>query len=414
MLPCSTDLLLQFLHCDPALPDPAALAALGPADWDALTGKAIDVRIAFQVSERIKADPRRQAYAPRHCLDRLNDTARATLVRNLRQQGHLRAMLSALQAADIPVLLLKGLWLAETVYRDHRARVTGDIDLLLRRRDVPRLTRLVRERGFAVPADAESIRDLVPSANAFPLRHVGQKAFFDIHWALTKPPLERPVDEEPFWQRSEVATLAGLRCQGLSLEDHLIYLCFHAVEHHRFLYVGPRALLDVAMLVATPQRPLDWAAIVARARSLQWQRGVWLMLDLVREFLGAPSPQAVLDALRPAAIPDAQTRRAFIEALFFSQQHADSLPANAVRALDAASWLRRLAIVSGRLFPPREAVATSFHRPVAAPEIYWLYAKRLVLMGKANLPRIGSLIFGDAAIRQELERVRLINRWFDG
>ena len=409
----SIDLLLQFLHADPTLPNPAHLAVLGAADWEALTAEAIRYRIAFQVGERIKADPRRRACAPEACVRYLNEAVRTTLLRNLRQQGHLREMLTALHAADIPVILVKGLWLAETVYRDQRARATGDIDLLFKPRDMPQLTRLLRDSGFAIPAEVQSICELAPSGNEFPLRHPVKRSFFDIHWALTRPPFEAPVDEQQFWQRAETVSLAGLECRGLCLEDHLLYVCFHAVEHHRFLYVGPRVLVDVAVLVARPPRALDWGAIVARARELKWQRGVWLMLDLAREYLGAPSPKVVLDELRPAARPDVATRRAFIETLFLAQQHADSLPANAVRALDESSWGRRLALVRQRLFPGRESVATYFNRPADAREIHWLYVRRLLLLGKAYLPKIGSLLYGNATSRQELERVRLINRWFD-
>ncbi len=414
MLPRSNDLLLQFLHRDPALPGAAQLALLSAAGWDALTDDAIGCRLAFQVCERLRADARRLAAAPAECIRRLDAVVRGTLLRNLRQQGHLREMLTALEAADIPVLLVKGLWLAETVYRDHRARATGDIDLLFRPRDMTRVTQVARELGFDVPAGASSVCELAASANEFPLRHPVNKSFFDVHWALTRPPAEAPVDEESFWQRSDTATLGGRSCRGLCLEDQLLYLCFHAVEHHRFLYVGPRALVDVALLVSQPPRPLDWDAIGTRAVELQWQRGLWLMLDLAREYLGVTPPPEVLDVLRPPAPPDAETRRAFVAALFLDQLHAVSLPANAVRALDERSWRRRTALLLRRLFPTRESVATYFNRPADAPDIYWLYVKRMVRLGSTHLPKIGRLLYGDAASRHELERVRLINRWFDG
>ena len=414
MLPRSIDLLLQLLHRDPRLPEPADLARLGADDWDALTAQAIGCRLAFQVAARLEADPQRRACVPAACLARLNEAVRTTLLRNLWQLGHLRDMLTALKAADLPVLLLKGLWLAQTVYRDQRARVTGDIDLLFRPHDMPRVTRLARERGFDVPANADNLRDLAPSGNQFPLRHAGRNVFFDVHWSMTQPPAEQPVDEEGFWQRSETVELAGVPCRGLGLEDQLLYVCFHAVEHHRFLYVGPRALLDAATLIATPPRALDWGEIVARARETHWQRGVWLLLDLAREFLGAPTPATALAALQPAAVPDDATRRAFVEALFLTQQHTESLPANVVRALDDPSWLGRLALLRRRLLPGRDAVATYFNRPADAPEIYWLYARRMVALGARILPKVGHLLSGDAARQRELERVRLINRWFDG
>lgn len=53
----------------------------------------------------------------------------------------------------------------------------------------------------------------------------------------------------------------------------LLYLCFHAVDHPRFLHVGPRALLDVTRLIAEPPRQIDWDDVISRTHELGWVRG---------------------------------------------------------------------------------------------------------------------------------------------
>ena len=412
MLPRSNELLLQFLHRDPALPAAAQLALLSAADWNALVADAIRCQIAAQVRDRIRAEPGREAVAPPDCLDRLNDSVRITLMRNMHQQVQLRRMAAACQAADLPVMLLKGLWLAEIVYRDLSARPSTDIDLLLRPADMPRFTRLALQMGFNVPAEASNICDLRPGGNEFPLIHAAERSYFDIHWAMTLAPDEALIDEEQMWRRSEMFAVAGTSCRSLGPEDHLLYVCFHAADHHRFLYVGPRALLDVATLVSTPPRPIDWAAVVSRARELRWARGVWLMLDLARLHLGAPVPSSALAALEPADPPDEALRGAVLDALFLDMRHKQGLPMNVVRLFEQNSLRRRTALLLTRLFPPRQHVAAYFKIGVGTRRMFWLYARRWGMLLRHDLPKVGRLVTGDRRRNDELERTRRINRWF--
>ena len=326
-----SNLLLEILHNDPSLPDPARLLVLSTDDWHEFTAEAIRFRMAFQVKAFFEAKSQFDGIVPQVCLDQLGNRVRETLMNNLLQQAHLRDMLALLKEANIPVILLKGLWLGETVYRDLKARATGDIDLLLRLEDMPRFTKLALERGFDLPKNTANICDLAPACNEFPLVNPTRKSFFDIHWALTRPPIEAPVDEERFWQRSEIYTIAGKPCRTLCVEDHLLYLCFHAAVHHHFCYIGPRALLDIACLIAQPPRPIDWDDLVIRSRELAWERGVWLMLDLTRMQLGSPIPQSILDQLYPAGGDDQFIHSIAMNAIFLDQQNKDNLHINIIR-----------------------------------------------------------------------------------
>lgn len=409
-----SNLLLEILHGDPSLPDPARLLALSPDDWHAFTTYAIRYRMAFQVKEFFDAKSQFGGIMPQVCLDQLGETVRETLMNNLRKQAHLRDMLALLKEANIPVMLLKGLWLAEAVYRDLKARATGDIDLLLRVEDMPRFTKLVLERGFDLPKNTDNICDLAPEGNEFPLVHPTRKSFFDIHWALTRSPVEKPVDEDKFWHRSEIYTIAGKPCQTLCVEDHLLYLCFHAAVHHRFNYIGPRALLDIACMIAQPPRPINWDDLVTRSRELAWDRGVWLMLDLTRKHLGSPVPKSVLDTLCPAGSDDQFIHSIVMNAIFLDQPKRDKLHINIIRLTEKQSLLKRVTLFYERLFPASEEIATKFMTSVNSPGFRWLYIKRIGLLVKKHLPKIFLITFKDVAIMAEKERIVAINSWMEG
>ena len=405
------NLLLQILHCDRTLPDPDRLAMLSPDDWDTLTAEAIRYRLAFQVLEHLTAEPQRQALAPAACLGRLKDVVRATLMRNMRQSAEVHKILQACQSADIPVILVKGLWLTQLVYRDLKARATGDIDLLLHPQDIERFTRIAQDLGFELPGNFAQIIDLASANNEFTLVHTTQDAHLDIHWALTHPIEETPINEKELWQRSEIVSLAAIPCRSLGLEDHVLYVCFHCAGHHRFLHVGPRALLDVAHLISGPPRSIDWNDLVARARKLGWSRSAWLMFELVRENLGVQPPQTVLDALRPPDAGDREIRAAAIEAMFLDQQYEHNLSRNVVRLLDGATLHQKACTLIKRLFPPRAYVAFQFKTTVDARGFHWLYIRRWGSLLKVHLPGFVRLFTSGSATKAELKRTRVIERW---
>jgi Uncharacterised nucleotidyltransferase len=408
------DLLLQILHADPSLPDPHRFEALSPVEWEEFTTEAIRYRLAFQVSEYIKSQEMLRTKIPESCMERLSQTGRSTLMMNLQRQAQLRQMLTTCEAEGIPFLLMKGLWIVEQLYENLAARSSGDIDILLKPEDMPRFTRLMQRLGYELDPTISDIRDIAPG-NEFPLPTLDGSNRYDVHWSMTHPGNESPIDEDKIWARSGLVTLAGKPCQSLCLEDHVLLLCFHAAIHHRFLYVGPRAMVDIAQAIKTPPRPIQWEELVTRAREMGWSRGVWLMLDLVREHLGVQPPQAILDALRPDNAEDSSIRKAALEAMFMDQAHQDVMGVEVVKLFSQAHWSDRLAHVWKRLFPAPAFIAGHFQLSIhdaRLPWIYpWLYVKRWQRILRDNLPKLLRLATRDPEQCSELERSQTILRW---
>ena len=411
MLTPFAGLLLQMLHEHPTPATTARLAALSADDWHSVTRYAIQYRLAFQFNVYLNSNERLRARVSEWDLRRLNNAVWLTLIQNLRRQGHLRKMHAACESAGIPFLLMKGLWLAETIYGDLKARGSSDIDLLLRPQDMPRFTQLAHANGFDIPRSCTDIRNLAMTTNEFKLIHPVTGAFFDIHWSLTHPIDETAVDEDTFWQRSEIVTLAGQPCRSLCLEDHVLLLCFHAAIHHRFAYVGPRALLDIAQVITRLPRPIAWDDFMARAHELGWSRGVWLVLDLVREHLGVTPPPTVLDGLRPLGADEQDIRQAALEAMFLHGTFQQMLGRTFERLVIAATARKRGVLLFKRLFPSRRFIANYFTVGIDHPGIQWLYVKRWGLIIARLTPRLLELFGNDPWRREELKRSTIITKW---
>ena len=75
----------------------------------------------------------------------------ATARRNLLAFNALARVIEHLNAHGIPNILLKGVALALTLYKNEALRPMGDVDLLVRWDDVPRTVELLRELGYTTP-----------------------------------------------------------------------------------------------------------------------------------------------------------------------------------------------------------------------------------------------------------------------
>lgn len=416
MPPRFSDLLLQIIHRDPSRIEPRAFSGFSSAGWREFVAEAIRYRLAFQVLRFLSGTPQPVPRVPPESLEQLKTSVRSTLMANLRQQGHLKKMVTACEAENIPVIMLKGLWLSETVFRDPKARLTGDIDLLFRREDMPRFTLLARRLGFNIPAEIRDLAAVDASHNEYPLRHPKDGSYFDVHWALTHPETETPIDEFRLWQRSDLFSIGGILVRSLCVEDHLLYICFHAAAHHRFDYVGPRALLDVAQLVSSPPRAIDWDEVVHRSFELGWSRSVWIMLAMAQRYLGTVVPQRVLVALQPEdslGVLEQDILQAALEALFLTQRHGDRLSDNVVRLIEEPSWAERMKIALGRVFPSRQEIAQGSGPDVSGWQLYRLYTRRLRRLAREHAPGLVQVAYGSAQRKAELNRTKLLGNWLD-
>ena len=393
MLDRYQQLLLEILHIDPARPDRGQFTDFQQADWEALTSAAIRYRLAFQVSAYLTGDPELAQLFPINCHQRLKKRVQAQLQRNFEQYRRLWTVLKACAEAGLPIVLFKGLWLVEHIYRDPKARPSGDIDVLIHPDDMPSFTRIARKIGCDLPEGIADLRALAPASNEYPLMYRNHETVIDVHWSISHPVVEQPIDEQSIWDRSEATVVGGVDCRTFKLEDNLLYLCFHTAIHHRFVHVGARAFLDIAHMIERPPRAVDWDDFVTRAHDLGWARGAWLALDLVQEHLGIAPPEPVLAALRPDDPPSETVREKAVETLFLNQ-NLGVMSDNLLRLKDAP-WNRKASVLWDRVFPAREELATQFNVPVGG-KLFWVnYVRRLGRLSN-HFPDLFAMARGDA------------------
>lgn len=174
----------------------------------------------------------------------LREAYRAAWLKNEFAIGHLRRLLHAMNAARLPVLVLKGVPLLLFYYRDAGARRMADVDVLVRESDLPRVARLLgslqwgTETGLPPP-------QVSPYHHAMHWHHASG-FHLDLHWRAWTPDAS-PSAEEDLWLRCVTRTDQGIEMRIPCPEDLLILMCYHGRKQDRL--ARGRWVLDVAKIL---------------------------------------------------------------------------------------------------------------------------------------------------------------------
>lgn len=208
------------------------------------------------------------AELPREIASALRAYTRATLGRNMALTGELFKILQRLQAHQISAVPFKGPALASAAYGNLAFRDFGDLDILVRRRDVPAAREVLLSAGLS------PYRRLSERQDELHLRHESAFEFLgdnglvvELHWELTSWRSLFPVDPESLWTRLEPVSVAGRTLYTLPARELLLYLCAHGAKHQ---WQRLQWVCDIAEYCQAREWP--WTEILNRSASVGVKR----------------------------------------------------------------------------------------------------------------------------------------------
>jgi hypothetical protein len=372
-------------------PNVAAPAAPPPPGWDAVVRRAAELGIGPLLYGIVRG--RTGTAIPEHRARDLGMEYAKTWAMNAKNMARIAELLAAFGPEGIRAILLKGAHLAAFVYLDIGMRPMADVDILVRKEDIPAAEKLLAGAGYAM-------REHVPAAYKFldadggapapehltgryrechhhlhPLGSARGIRLLDVHWTLVPPSLPFPIDAEGLWQRAGIKAVEGREVRVLCPEDTILHLALHASFRDKFRLHGLRSLCDLAAVVGRFHDTIDWAALSARARDWNAGRFVYLALRLSRDLPGARIPEEALALLRPADFDEAIAGEAARRILGGEDRRA------AIRRPEMFDPSRGLgaktAYVLGRIFPRPGEIARIYSLPPSSPRVYLRYPRRL-------------------------------------
>jgi hypothetical protein len=223
---------------------------------------------------------------------------------------HFFHALNAFAEQGIEVVALKGIFLAETVYKDTGLRPMSDIDLLVKKEDAWKCVAILNKMGYASKeifksayAEKYSLRKHLPPM-------ISGKVSIELHLQAHVEDPVYSVNIEDYWKNARKTMLAQTATLTLSPGDLLQYLCIH-LDHH---FYGGMIMLyqycDLAAVLKNYKNEFDWNAFIHSCEKYNCQKNVYRQLFLSHQYFQAPLPQEVLE--NDNFCCDTQTERLFL------------------------------------------------------------------------------------------------------
>src|SRR6267378_1376869 len=287
-----------LLECASGSHDRQRLAGfLRSVDWARLLALAEEHGVTGHLTASLRG--LEEGLIPPEIRQALVDRQRAQIFFTLRLTAELFRILEQFTSEGIGALVVKGPVLAVRAYGDPAMRAYGDLDLLVRPRDIRRATELMIAAGYdaAVPLSAIDAGK-IPGQYLF--SRPDSKLIVELHNDLTLRYFPRRLPLEDFFARQIRVPLDAHEAPALSVEDELVLISIHGAKHfwERLMW-----LADVAALVSR-QTGIDWQRVADSAQAVGAERMLNTGLRLASDWLQARLPgkvQAMVEADRVAA-----------------------------------------------------------------------------------------------------------------
>ena len=351
----------------------ARMHAISGQEWPVLLDEAKRHGLAPLLYRRIGSTGA-QATVPAQDWGRLRTLYLKSLARNMKIYHEVKNVLRLLIDAGIPVIALKGAYLAEGVYGDIALRQMGDVDLLVPKNRLGQARKAIMDGGYREQVEGEysGIEAVCEISNhLMPL--VGASGLVvEIHWTIENPMYPFRIDVDGLWERATPVRVGGVEIQGLSPEDLVLHLCLHSAAHHGFEN-GFRGICDIHQAIGASMGAFGWTELVCRSRSWGVGRSISLPLYLAGKWFGSEIPGDVAE--------DFESHADFAEMVAISERllcgQAPGVSDNITRLWGDYGMSKKFRHLMKRLFPGKNEIAARYPVPADSARIYAYYLVRL-------------------------------------
>ena len=213
---------------------------------------------------------------------------RVNAVRNMLFASELTQVLRFLGEAGVPVLPLKGVTLAESLYGDPAFRFCSDIDILVPANEALRARRLILAQGYTSPFTEDFFveHQFHTSADCPLLTQKGGLSYFlELHWTLLQHSSKDSEAMQDLWSQARPRDFFGVKAFSLTPEWEFLYLAGHAAYHK---WQTLKWVADIHDLCVSGS--IDWQAVREKAERFDLDMVVGSTLAVSSSLFGTSAP----------------------------------------------------------------------------------------------------------------------------
>ena len=231
---------------------------------------------------------------PEYVILQLKKVYYLTLSRNLVLYDHFYNIVKAFYVNGIEVIPLKGIYLAEKLYKDIALRQLTDIDLLVKPEDGLLSLSLLKEMGYVSPYEGvtNEFIDFKSQRIHYPPM-VKNGVSVEIHTRLHRISEKYDVNPDECWQNSIKTSINNIEFSTLELNDLLIYLCVHLDRHFRVGKMQFTCYYDILNLLDVNTDSFDWYTFINRCVFFKSEQVVLKYIVLIHIYFAPIIPKSI-------------------------------------------------------------------------------------------------------------------------
>lgn len=225
----------------------------------------------------------------------------------MRWKDGIKEIFDFLAASKYPCILLKGVDLSQSLYPDEGIRSLGDIDLLVKPKDILPIVNLLVEKGYKISSHEKpetfklwsSQEDTLP--NEISLFNPGG-LHIELHQHLVSSNIFQagyPLKLDLIWERSK--EIDTWNCHSkflrvLSTSDYVTYLILH-IANHGFGLLAIQSFLDLDLMIRDRMDYGDWEKVKINIVDWRLSTAANFVLTFCKHYLDTPIPNNFIDEL---------------------------------------------------------------------------------------------------------------------
>ncbi|MEN6553276.1 MAG: nucleotidyltransferase family protein [Methanobacterium sp.] len=217
----------------------------------------------------------------------------------------------------------KGPILAQEVYGNLSMRQFGDLDLFVKKDDVPKAKEILISKGYKPEFSLDSVQEqnYINSQRELKFSHELKGISLELHWKFSGIFLNLPSNAEKiFLNDLNSLNIGGVSIPEISPENLILILSIHNASHQ---WSRLAWLVDIVILVN--KKEIDWALVLSIAEQLSIQRILFINLYLCQVLLNIELDDKVSRFLKNESMEKASNMFA---ARFFVPESENSLIEN--------------------------------------------------------------------------------------
>ena len=301
------------------------------------------------------------------------------MTRNHGIYQEMNAVLSCFHKEALNVIPLKGIFLAEKVYENIALRAMTDIDLLVKKEDLPRIDNILENMGYGSPIHKKLLYLAVKKSYMNSMDYFKKNEKFPtlhIHWHIVNVTLptyiySKNIKMDKLFECATRVTIA--KAQTLQLAPHhlLLYLAEHALKHS---FERSILLSDIDAVIKKYKGQINWPGLMEEAREFGLDRQLYYSLYFTRYFLDTDIPDDILSGLRPKKA--AVFERQFLNSILNNSRNTKLCYLIYLGMIKGV--INKLRFIVRTLFPPACILALTFNlnKPKITVKDYFIYMRK--------------------------------------